>query len=224
MQRENIPYELCIGVRKGIWTVNAQAHSVAPISPWIKGLKGCKKKKWDGNSQVLDEICQEWDEVSASIVDLLDFSAAFDHGILLNQFWELDVGGTVLCWFFFLWADSSCCQWERDPVYSPYFVECLIAQSFLLSCLTCTCRWVAIWRFGWLIPWIPFPSVWKLWGPIWGTAGFDSIQTRLEWRWVFGFSGAGRLLSLILDGTALPQKHPVCNLGILLDSWLLLKE
>ncbi|KAM6466454.1 uncharacterized protein PHA67_012250 [Liasis olivaceus] len=47
---------------------------------------------------------------------------------------------------------------------------------------------------------------------------------KTEWLWVGGSSVSRSLPSLVLDGVALPQTDPVHNLGVLLDSRLLLKE
>lgn len=47
---------------------------------------------------------------------------------------------------------------------------------------------------------------------------------KTEWLWVNGSSVSGTLSSLELDGIALPQTDPVHNLGVLLDSRLLLEE
>ncbi|KAF7236187.1 putative RNA-directed DNA polymerase from transposon BS [Varanus komodoensis] len=49
-----------------------------------------------------DDLCREKDRGSASLLVLLDLSAAFDtidHGILLDRFAGLGVGGTALQWF-----------------------------------------------------------------------------------------------------------------------------
>ncbi|KAF7238147.1 Sperm-associated antigen 17 [Varanus komodoensis] len=49
-----------------------------------------------------DDLCRERDRGSASLLVLLDLSAAFDtinHGILLNRLVGLGVGGTVWRWF-----------------------------------------------------------------------------------------------------------------------------
>ncbi|XP_062992110.1 uncharacterized protein LOC134404983, partial [Elgaria multicarinata webbii] len=49
-----------------------------------------------------DDLCRERDRGSATLLVLLDLSAAFDtidHGILLDRLSELGVGGTALQWF-----------------------------------------------------------------------------------------------------------------------------
>ncbi|KAF7248256.1 Transcription factor ETV6 [Varanus komodoensis] len=49
-----------------------------------------------------DDLCREKDSGSASLLVLLDLSAAFDtidHGILLDRLAGLGVGGTALQWF-----------------------------------------------------------------------------------------------------------------------------
>lgn len=51
---------------------------------------------------LVDDLRQEIDEGSASLLILLDLSAAFDtigHDILLGCLTELGIGGTVLQWF-----------------------------------------------------------------------------------------------------------------------------
>lgn len=60
-----------------------------------------------------------------------------------------------------------------------------------------------------------------------GFGGLDGGQHlrlnlgKTSWLWVHGAPGSGTLSSSILDGVALPQRDPVCHLGVLLDARLL---
>lgn len=52
----------------------------------------------------------------------------------------------------------------------------------------------------------------------------DFNPCKIEWLWVSGASDEKVLSSLVLDGMALIQMNLVCNLGVLLDSRLLLEK
>ena len=85
---------------------------------------------------LFDDLCQERDRGSVTLLILLDLSAAFDtisHGVLLDRLAGLGVGGTVLWWFRSYLADRVQKVVLGDSSSDPWRLCHGIPQGSILS-------------------------------------------------------------------------------------------
>ncbi|KAF7245513.1 putative RNA-directed DNA polymerase from transposon BS [Varanus komodoensis] len=157
-----------------------------------------------------DDLCREKDRGSASLLVLLDLSAAFDtidHGILLDRLAGLGVGGTALQWFrSYLngrFQKRRCGlqnhQYADDTqLYLSFSTNPGEAVAVLNRCLAEVMGWMRANKLK-LSP--------------------DKTEVLLV-----GGSGFGEgELNLVLNGVALPLRDRVRSLGVLLDPELSLE-
>nr|GFC52549.1 hypothetical protein [Tanacetum cinerariifolium] len=85
---------------------------------------------------LVDDLRRGLDRGSASLLVLLDLSAAFDtidHGVLLGRLAGLGLGGTVLRWFRSFLADRSQKVVLGDACSAPLPLRCGVPQGSILS-------------------------------------------------------------------------------------------
>lgn len=79
---------------------------------------------------LIDDLWQCQDEVAASIHDLSAVFDAINPVVCLNWLYELEIGGTILWWFFsFLWGWLQWCWLGKRSFPSPFLCEVIQSST-----------------------------------------------------------------------------------------------
>ncbi|KAF7237138.1 Protoheme IX farnesyltransferase [Varanus komodoensis] len=195
-----------------------------------------------------DDLCREKDRGSASLLVLLDLSAAFDtihHGILLDRLAGLGAGGTALQWFLLprwpipeggaggLWLCAmAALPWSSAGLY---FVP--LAIQHLMKPLGEISRRCGLWSHQYADDtqlYLSFSTdpgeavavLNRCLAEVMGWMRTNKLKLNRDKTEVLLVGGLGfRVgdLDLVLNGVALPLRDRIRSLGVLLDPELLLE-
>ncbi|KAF7236005.1 Catenin delta-1, partial [Varanus komodoensis] len=196
-----------------------------------------------------DDLCREKDRGSASLLVLLDLSAAFDttdHGILLDRLAGLGVGGTALQWFRsylngqfqkVVLGDCGSAPWQlchgvpQGSILSPllFNIYMKLLGEVIRRCGLRNHQYADDTQLYLSFSTNPGDAVAVLnrcLGEVMGWMRANRLKLNPDKMEVLlvGGSGFGEGgFDLVLNGVALPLRGKVCSLGVLLDPELSLE-